>query len=173
MRKEHILILILIGVIYSCETNPNTNTAEYIPKKQWNSLNDLNGNWVEIERDKKGYFLYDPCDGKTPEIIIDNYSILLKHQIEEPTRFVITEYNITNNSIIINGKFETLEAEFIFKIVNQKQSLILFKWNYPMFKNQGKKVITKLQLAKKLRVVEDPCDIEKVPEQDFLPVEFN
>jgi len=30
-----------------------------------------------------------------------------------------------------------------------------------------------LKLAEKLRIVKDPCDIEKVPEQEFLPVEFN
>ena len=173
MRKEQVLILILIGIIYSCETNLNQNSAEYIPKEKWNNLNDLNGEWIELERDKEGYFLYDPCDGQTPEIIIDNKSILLKHQIDEPTKFEISEYNITNDSILIKSQNEILKAEFIFKLIKQKKNLILFKWNFPKYKNQGKKIITRLKLAKKLRVVKNPCDIEKVPEQEFLPVEFN
>lgn len=173
MRKEQILFLILIGIIYSCETNLNQNSAEYIPQEKWNNLNDLNGEWIELERDKEGYFLYDPCDGETPEVIIDNKSILLKHQIEEPTIFEITEYNVTNDSISIKSKNENLKAEFTFKLVKQKQNLILFKWNYPKYKNQGKRIITRLKLAKKLRLVKDPCDIEKVPKQEFLPVEFN
>lgn len=159
--------------MFSCETSINKNSVEYIPRKKWNNLDDLNGYWIELERDKEGYFLYDPCDGETPRMIIDNKSILLKHQIEEPTKFEITEYNVTDDVISIKSQNENLTAEFVFKLVNQKQNLILFKWNYPKYKNKGKRVITRLKLAEKLRMVKDPCDIEKVPEQEFLPVEFN
>ena len=173
MRKEQILILILIGIISSCAKSFNENSAEYIPQKKWNTLDDLNGEWIEIERDKEGYFLYDPCDGETPNLIIDNKSILLQHQIEEPTKFQIIEYNITSDSIFIKSQNENLKAEFVFKLVDQKENKILFKWNYLEYNNKGKQVITRLELAKKLRIIKNPCDIEKVPEQKFLPVEFN
>ena len=167
MKKELIILLTLIGVFYSCA---NSNT---IPESEWRNVSDLNGEWTELERDQKGYFIYNPCDGETPKISITNDSIVLKHQIETPTELRIEKYSVTPDSIILKTSSEYLNAELIFKIVERNANYILFKWYYPEYKNRGKQIITRSNLAQNFRTVNNPCDNEKVPDQEFLPIEFD
>ena len=169
MKKELLIILTLLGIFHSC-ANRNTNS---IPESEWRSLSDLNGEWIELERDHKGYFIYNPCDGETPKIFIKNDSIVLKYQIEAPSKLEIEKYSVTPDSIILKTASENLKADFIFKIVEPNANYILFKWDYPKYKNRGKKIITRSDLGKKFRTVNNPCDNEKVPDQIFLPVEFD
>ena len=172
MRDKLTLVLLIIITYSSCLSNAQTDSTKTIPEN-WESINDLQGKWNQIERDSTGYLLYDPCDGQTPGIIISNDSLTIIHQLEEPTIVPIDKVFITKDSITINTNSEILTAEFIFKLVGANADHILFKWDYPIYQNRGKQVITKEELSKALKFVENPCKYEKVPEHQFLPVEYD
>lgn len=165
-----VLLIIIISTI-SCISNAENGSSTKIPEN-WESINDLQGEWVNIERDSTGYLLYEPCDGQTPGIVVSNDSLILRHQLEEPTALPIEKVSISGDSITINTSSNILTAEFIFKLVEPNAEHILLKWKY-MDGSRGKQVITKKELAKNLRKVENPCEKEKVPEYQFLPVEYD
>lgn len=171
MKSKITLILLIIITHTSCISKDEKDSTTKIPEN-WNGLIDLQGIWINIERDSTGYLLYDPCDGQTPGIKISNHSLILEHQLEEPTVLPIDQVSITKDSIIINTN-SNIAAEFIFKLVEPGSNFILFKWNYPEFGNSGKQVITREELSNDLRKIENPCDNEKVPDYEFLPVEYD
>lgn len=172
MKSMIVLFLCIVITSISCISHAEKKGKSEVPD-HWESLTDLEGKWIEIERDSIGYFLYQPCDGQTPNIIVSNDFITLNHQIEEPTLLPIDKISITKDSITINTNSEILTAEFIFKIVDPNADHILFKWNYPKYQNKGKQVIAKASAVKKLRNIKNPCDTEKVPDHQFLPIEYN
>ncbi len=169
---KSMIVLFLVITSTSCISQAEKKENSEVPD-HWESLTDLEGKWIEVERDSIGYFLYQPCDGQTPNIIVSNDSITLNHQIEEPTILPIDKISITKDSITIYTNTEILTAEFIFKIVDPNADHILFKWNYPKYENKGKQVIAKAASVKKMRNIENPCDTGKVPDHQFLPVEYN
>ncbi|MEX2349834.1 MAG: hypothetical protein WD554_03050 [Flavobacteriaceae bacterium] len=171
MKRKLTLILIIITYT-SCISDIKKHPTTKIPEN-WEGLSDLQGKWIKIERDSKGYFLYQPCDGQTPSILISTDSLTLNHQVEEPTVLPIDRVSITKDSITINTNAEILTAEFIFKLVGPNADHIIFKWNYPKYKSRGKQAITRKELSKYLRNIENPCNTEKVPDHQFLPVEYD
>ena len=125
-----------------------------------------------MERDGLGHFVYDPCDGNTPSVTITQDSIILRHQIEMPTLLVIDRLEVSENLISLKASAEGLQSNFEFKIVERNSKFILFKWNhiYGKHLSHGKKIITKEALKSEFRLIKDPCDVEKIPNQEFLPV---
>lgn len=162
-------MLIFLGVVFSCSTYDKTT----IPNSGWKDLSDLTGEWTELERDKEGYFLYKPCDGDTPKILVTKDSIKLIPQVETPINLKISNYSITADSIVVNIASGNLNAEFIFKTVEPNAEYILYKWYFPEYENRGKRIITRSALAQKFRTVSNPCDNVKIPDQEFLPVEYD
>lgn len=150
-----------------------------IPTNEWSNLDQLFGAWTQLERDDDGHFLYEPCDGNTPGIIISRDSITLIHQIEMPTYLSIKNYKISDKSITLKGSTENLESNFKFKIVEPNSKFILLKWEHKLnskfgvVPNRGKKIITREILKSAFRLVKDSCDTEKIPNQVFLPVKYD
>ncbi|MBT8324558.1 MAG: hypothetical protein KJO96_04600 [Winogradskyella sp.] len=159
-------------LITSCNFKEETSPTQAIPKEEWKNIKELYGNWTQLERDSIGYLHYKPCDGKTPSLLILKDSIILSQQIESPINLKIDSYKIKRDSIVLNVSSKNLNAEFTFRIVNSSAKFILFKWNYLEYMNTGKEIITRENLAKSFRQVENPCHMDKVSEMVFLPVEF-
>ena len=174
--KYKLIILYVILIIFSsCKNKGDGNTSNDIPTDSWTDFNQLTGTWVELERDSSGHFVYDPCDGDTPSVKITKDSIVLRHQIETPTVLRIDKLEVFEKKISIEASTEGLESNFEFKIVEPNSKLILFKWNfiYGKHRSHGKKVITEETLLSKFRLIKDPCDVEKIPNQKFLPVKYD
>ena len=176
LKKLHnklisLVLLFLLGT--SCNFKKEPIPSPSIPKEEWKNINNLLGNWTQLERDSIGYLHYKPCDGQTPRLQILKDSLILTPQLESPVIFQIDSFDLRKDSIILNASSNTLKAEFIFRIVNSSREFILFKWNYLDYTNTGKEIITRENLAESFRQIENPCEIEKVTEMIFLPVEFN
>ena len=172
--KLNILFVILI-ILTSCKNKGDGNTSNAIPSDTWTDFNQLTGTWIELERDSLGHFVYDPCDGNTPGVIITKDSIVLRHQIETPTTLSIDRLEVSEKKISIEASTEDLESNFEYKIVESNSKLILFKWNhiYGKRRSHGKKIITKETFISEFRFVKDSCDTEKIPNQVFLPVKYD
>ena len=139
---------------------------------KWNNFYELVGTWTALERDSIGYLHYFPCDGKTPQVEIFKDSLVLKHQIENPTTFHIDSTTVIKDRILIHASSNNLNAEFDFKIVTTSAQFILFKWRYLKLRKEGKKILTREHMAQNFRQLKNTCETEKVPEIQFLLVEF-
>lgn len=134
----------------------------------WKSRNDIADKWIMVERDSAGYLVYDPCNGSTPMITIENGYINIYWQLDAPSKLVINKFTRLkgNKSFYVNASDEGVNLEFNVEIKDAKQKLAL--WTFGEFKW----VMTPFEYKSKFRQVDNPCRTVMKPEKQFLPVEY-
>lgn len=182
-----------INVLYHDTAVDKSNATETIPdsaKKtyknevkgepliKWNSLSEVNKEWIRVERDDQGYLLYNPCDGSTPEVVIENGKISVHWQLETITLNIDKFTRSRNNTgLYIGGNNEWLIGEFDVKIVDPDKKLALWKFYIDDKQRHSsdydiKWVMTPKEYIQEFRQEDNPCPTEKIPEKQFLPIEF-
>lgn len=155
MKKLLTLLLIAISLASICQTT-------------WNSLDDIPGKWIMVERDSIGYLVYDPCNGETPMISIDSGYVTVHWRLDAPRKLVVNKFiKLTGRQsffIVAADEFGNLELTATMK--DEKQNLVL--WTF----NDFKWVMTPFENKDSFRLVDNPCPNEMKPEKQFLPVEF-
>ena len=171
MKKTTSIIIFLI-IIFSCSRKIDNSWAE-------NS--ELFGTWVNLERDDKGYLIYEPCDGGYTNIIdINNDIVIYDLGHESPDTLIIDEVKIleSSNQIEFLATHELYHMRSIMKIIDFDKKLYLWKWELspissPNNKRKGKMMMTRKDFEKDFRFIDNPCDNERVPEKVFLPIEYD
>lgn len=145
----------------------------------WSSLKAIPTHWTKLERDEKGYLVYDPCDGNTPTIIIDKDNITIYSQIDQPDVLSIDKFTRLkdNKAFYLRATNHNLSAEILSTIVDAKRKLVLWQidlsWNgNQSAKSQMRMVMSPEPYAKTFRVLKHPCKNVKEAEKAFLPVEY-
>ena len=148
-------------------------------KNIWGSPSKLQGTWVNLERDQNGYLIYKPCDsGFNSSVIVNKEEIIYQMGHEEPDTLKITSVKILNslNEIEISGQNEYYSIKSLMKIINIDEKLYLWKWELTpktgsREMRNGKRMMTRKEFENDFRFIDNPCDTERVPEKEFLPVE--
>ncbi|WP_334058385.1 hypothetical protein [Polaribacter sp. P097] len=169
MKKIASITLILI-ILFSC-SNKTDNV--------WKEKSEVLGTWIKLERDDKGYLIYDFCEGNNNFIGITKNNIIYNLSQESPDTLKIDFIKIlkTKNEIEFSGSHEFYSIKSILKIIDSKNNLYLLKWELqPKSSSEklrkGKMMITRKDHEKYFRFIDNPCDNVKIPEKEFLPVEY-
>jgi hypothetical protein len=115
LKKEEKLDLII--------TEPKSNNTE-IPS-YWSSLSAIQKEWIEVEKDKDGYLIYEPCDGTTPTIKLDRGKLIIRPQIEFEKEYEYDKFTrITGNK---SFRMDTKIGEIKAIIFDSKKGLVLWE----------------------------------------------
>ncbi|WP_333851625.1 hypothetical protein [Epilithonimonas sp.] len=147
------------------ETNPKTSIKPF--EKDWANKN-IPQQWIEIKKDKKGYLIYQPCDGNT--FFIDwktqPETVEIRHQIEpEFIKYDIREDINSTNKFFINfskNKNQILQIKATGYDLNNQ--IALFKINNESY------LMTPIENKDSFRKIENKCKKEKITELEFLPI---
>ena len=142
-------------------TEPKSNNTE-IPS-YWKSLSSIQKEWIEVEKDKDGYLIYEPCDGNTPTIKFERGKLVIKPQIEPEE---ICEYDkftrlTGDKSFRMDTKFGEIKAT----IFDYKKGLVLWEIN------GDKQLMTPIENSKNFRHIKNNCPDEKRNELKFDSIE--
>ena len=170
MKKFTTTIIILI-FIFSFTRKPGN---------EWKNKSEIIGTWVNLERDDKGYLIYDPCDGNNNYITITENNAIYDLGHEGPDTLKINSVKIlsTSNEIEFLSTHEFYTIKSIMKIIDFDKKLYLLKWelspkNSPNDLRKGKMMMTRKKYEKDFRFIDNPCDYGKIPEKIFLPIEYD
>ena len=148
-------------------TYPKINRREIA--KTWKSLNVIQKDWIKVEKDKDGYLIYQPCDGKTETIKLEGAHLTINWKIENPQKFDLTKFTrlSENNAFRADGHDSENKMGFEIKarIVDYKNGIVLWKFN------GNRWLMTPIENFKTFRIVKINCETEKKKEIDFLPIE--
>ncbi len=168
MKK--IAFLIILPLLFSCLNEK---------KSFWKDTSELQGTWVNLERDQNGYLIYNPCDsGYKSSIVVDKGEIIIRMGHEGADTLKISSVEILNslNEIEIFGNHEYYSIKSTLKIIDFEKKLYLFKWEIKpsgsMEIRNGKMMMTRKEFESDFRFIDNPCDSGRVPEKKFLPVEY-
>ncbi|SHK43852.1 hypothetical protein [Epilithonimonas mollis] len=179
MAKLRTIILFFIIFCFSiqinCQQEVKQNIIEINPKtsikpfeKNWANKN-IAEQWIEIKKDKKGYLIYQPCDGNTffidwktqPGIVEIRYQIepeFIKYDIRE-------DINSTNKFFIDFSKDKK-------QILQIKVTGYDLNYQIALFKIDDKSyLMTPFENKDSFRKIENKCKKEKVSELEFLPID--
>ncbi|WP_229669566.1 hypothetical protein, partial [Yeosuana aromativorans] len=169
--KKTISIIIFLILIFSCSRKTNNN---------WNKNSELFGTWVKLERDSKGYLIYDPCNGINKSVTINKDIAIYDLSQETPDTLKIDSIKILNssNEIEFSGTQEFYSMKSLIKVIDFDKKLYLLKWeltpkNNPNYPRKGKMMMTKKDFEKDFRFIDNPCDYDRVAEKEFLPIEYD
>ena len=170
MKKITSIIIILI-ITFSCSRKIDNN---------WKENSELFGTWVNLERDNEGYLIYDPCDGNNNFVTItkDNVIYDIGHEGPDTLKFKYIKILKTSNEIEFLGTLKYSSTKSTMKIIDFDKKLYLLKWelklkNYPDEIRKGKMMMTRKEYEKDFRFIDNPCDYERIPEKEFLPIEYD
>ena len=156
VKKEKLNIIV---------TEPkSTNTK--IPQT-WKTLNSIQKEWIKVEKDEKGYLIYDPCDGTTPTIKFDKEYIII-NSIWESEKFSFEKFTrITGNKsfrLDAYNKETKTWFEIKAKIIDNKKGIVLWQFG------DAKWLMTPIENKEKFRKINNDCIHNKTKELRFLPV---
>jgi len=143
-------------------TQPKSKKRE-IPKS-WRSLAAIQKDWIKVEKDENGYLIYEPCDGSTPTISL-NDGFSMKWQIEPAYKFYRDKFTLItgNKSFRLdaydNEKDKTFEV--FAEIVDSKNGLVLWKFN------NEKWLMTPIENSNNFRHIKNNCPDYKRGELQF------
>ena len=143
---------------------PKSENRE-IPKS-WKSLGSIQQNWIKVEKDEKGYLIYDPCDGETPTIKLNKGYLHVKPQIEPETVFTINKFTRAKNNkgLIIDvyaGNDEEIPSVYA-EIIDSQNGLVLWKIG------DEKLIMTPLENSVNFRKIKNNCPDYKRSELEFI-----
>ncbi len=155
-----ILIFVLFSFVSSFEIADEIKISKRFPKS-----------WTQLSKTQNGFVVYDPCDGSTPTIKLNNFFLSIngqheskEHSIEKFTRLSDSSYHITcDNS----------ELSIVVKWLDRSKSKALWtiKLNNSLSTHIYKMVMCPTILSHKFRFIDNPCSTEKIGEEEFLSVE--
>lgn len=133
--------------------------------QKWNSLAEIQKEWIKVEKDNKGYLIYEPCDGRIPTIkFLKNSEIEIDYGIDEPITYGYDKFTrFIGNSSFMLGIFNNNKKqpqEFTCKIIDSKNGIVL--WEFDGFKW----MMTPKQNDKYFRKIINEC-YEKTGELEF------
>ena len=177
-KSQHMNNLIgLISFLLFCTfgliaQEPDSITETYASIKNkgipatWSSLKAIQHDWIKIEKDEKGYLIYDPCDGGTPTIHLENGQITINWQLEGESYSYEKFTRIKgNNAFRLTAYRESGTFDVYCKIYDAKNGIVC--WEF-----EGQKwYMTTLENAKAFRTVHNNCPYEKKRELEFEPFE--
>jgi len=154
---DKILTMALVLFTLTSFAQTTRNGLDKIPKK-----------WILLEKDSIGYLVYDPCNGDTPMIVIDNNYVTIYWQIDAPSKYAIMKFTSQsgNKKFLIDASNESGSIAFSVVIKDGKQKINL--WTF----QDIKWVMTPFDNRNNFRQVNNPCPAEMKSEKEFLPVEF-
>ena len=149
-------------------TYPKINHRE-IPKT-WKSLNAIQKDWIKVEKDKDGYLIYQPCDGKTETVKLEGARLTINWRIEDSQKFELEKFTrlTENNAFRADGHDVENKIGFEIKarIVDYKNGIVLWEFN------GNKWLMTPKENFKSFRIIKNNCKTQKKKELDFLPIEY-
>jgi hypothetical protein len=147
-------------------TYPKINHRE-IPQT-WKSLDAIQKDWIKVEKDKDGYLIYQPCDGKTETVKLDG-RLTINWRIEEPQKFELEKFTrLTENKEFRADAYDIenkIGFEIKARIVDYKNGIVLWEFN------GIKWLMTPKENFKSFRIIKNNCETEKRKELEFLPIE--
>ena len=157
------------------KTNANQKAAEVlnIDTAAWTAFPKK---WVGLERSKSGYVVYQPCDIHPRSMDLDSLKLKIDGQWHDgEMAFAIKDFQkINENEYQLISADEGMQVQLNMKLVRPSLNLWLFD-GLIIERNREqplKWVMTDKANAKKFPVVKNPCPTEKIPEKEFLPIEF-
>ena len=148
-------------------TYPKTKSREIA--KTWKSVNAIQKDWIKVEKDRDGYLIYQPCDGKTETIKLEGARITINWKIENPQKFDLEKFTrlTENNAFRADGYDSEKKIGFEIKarIVDYKNGIVLWEFN------GNRWLMTPKENYKTFRIVKNNCETEKKKEIDFFPIE--
>lgn len=151
--------------IGSITTYPKTNQRG-IPKT-WKSLVAIQKDWIKVERDQKGYLIYQPCDGKTETIQLNGGRLTINWRIEDAQQFELEKFTrLIGNDAFRADAYDSKNKvgfEINVAIIDYKNGIVLWEFN------GNKWLMTPKQNYKSFRIIKNNCKNEKKKELDFLP----
>lgn len=149
-------------------TYPKINLSQ-IPKT-WKSLNAIQKDWIKVEKDKDGYLIYQPCDGKTETVELEGANLTINWRIENSQKLELEKFTrlTSNNAFRADGHDieNKIGFEITAKIVDYKNGIVLWEFN------GNKWLMTPKENFKSFRIIKNNCKTEKKKELDFLPIEY-
>jgi len=138
-------------------TEPKSNNTK-IPS-YWKDLSSIQKEWIEVEKDKDGYLIYEPCDGNTPTIKLERGKLIIKPQIEPEEIYEYDKFTrlIGNKSFRMTTRIGEIKAT----IFDYKKGLVLWEIN------GDKQLMTPIETSKNFRHIKNNCPDEKRNELKF------
>ena len=145
-------------------TQPKSENRK-IPKS-WKSLGSIQQNWIKVEKDDKGYLIYEPCDGETPTIKLVKGDLHIKPQIEPEQVFTIVKFTRTksNKGLMIDiypGNNEEISSVYA-EIIEPQNGLVLWEIG------KEKLIMTPFENAINFRKIKNNCPDYKRGELKFI-----
>lgn len=163
------------SVVEQIDSIDNSSSTPAFPAT-WESLSAIQRSWIKLERDKDGYLIYEPCDGVTPTIFLDDStSTDVAIYWEDNT----SSKMYTNKCTRVKGREAFYrstankddEVEIYAEIKDVDRRLVLWKF---ATKNRGSFywVMTPIEFKDEFRFIKDSCGTQSSEPRKFLPVEF-
>lgn len=145
---------------------------------QWSNADELDGQWISLERTESGYVRYRPINGNTPNIRIINHNMQINWWIEGPIQFRIEDVKMNKNGQSINFiglNTDGVRSEFEVRIADPAKKLVLWKFTINWPESLGGKMTYKWAMTRDEFVHEFPfIDYKSKPntvaEKVFLPI---
>lgn len=161
--------------------NDIIDTSLAFPDK-WQKLTDIRGVWTNLEKEQNAYVIYNPIEGSTPLIKIDEQDVITIYWANDgPNKFLIM-----NSSIISKGTEMLLEAEnedgikakFIARILDKNKKLVFWKFTINWSITLGgvmdyKWVTTKKEFEKAFKMVDYKNSPNVKGEREFEPINID
>ncbi len=65
--------------------------------KSWKSLGSIQQSWIEVEKDKNGYFISQPCNGKTPTLKLVKGDVVVESKQSTEGVYLINKFTRTTS----------------------------------------------------------------------------
>lgn len=171
-----VLLITLTSNGQAKNNNSETNLITTYPKiynreipKIWKSRNVIQKDWIKIEKDKNGYLIYHPCDGKTETIKLEGSRLTINWRLEESQKFELEKFTrLTKNNAFRADAYDfknKIGFEINAKIVDFKNGIVLWEFN------GNKWLMTPKENIKAFRIIKNNCKTAKKKELVFLPIE--
>ena len=169
-----IFTTLLIFNCFSQKTETDTITITQ-PKttnkgiaKSWESMKAFQYKWIKVEKDEKGYLIYDPCEGNPPTISIEDGRIIIDYNVEEPLSYSIEKITrLKGNKAVFISCFREADNKQIdieCKIFDTKNGLVC--WEF-----EGHKwYMTPYENSNSFRQIINNCPLNKKKELTFIKI---
>lgn len=126
--------------------------------------------WVKLEKDKKGYMIYEPCDGSTPAIVVKKDTLHMDWQLESQTHmirgfkktdkdhYVIHCYGVVMEGAVIHG---VSARDYEVTVLDREKKLVRFDAIGLEEHDTISWVMTPREYAKEFRTVKQVCKSKK------------
>lgn len=137
--------------------------------KTWKSLDAIQKEWIKVEKDKDGYLIYQPCDGATEKLKLDNGHLTINWRFEDDQTFELEKFTrLTKNDAFRADCYDVenrIGFEIKAKIVDYKNGIVLWEFN------GNKWLMTPKENFKSFRIINNNCETGKEKELEFLPID--